>query len=266
MRVCVVGCGVIGSILVRYFAPSHRVWVCDHNPEKRQALASLSAVKVADDLASCLPMADLVILAVKPQGFAKAAKEIAPHLTDKHTVMSVIAGLTIDDIQKQFPQSKILRTMPNTAMSVGHGVLALAENPAFSADERSEWSLALAGLGKVLWLPEAKMDALTALAGSGIAYMFLMMEAFAEVGIQLGFDSKTAVELAGQTMVGAHELVKQSGEHPASLKWKVCSPAGATIDGLQAIEAAGLRSAVYDAIAAAYDRVQELKQSIPDGD
>lgn len=258
MRILVYGCGTIGSLLTRYLASTHRLHVYDHNPPKVEALTALSSVKAGDDLAKDVRRADMIVLAVKPQGLETAATELAPHLHEGQVLLSVLAGTTITQLERLLPGPRILRMMPNIAMSVGQSVISLARNPKFSSEEMAEFSQLLGGLGRVYCFDEKNFDAVTALAGSGIGFAFLILEAMCEAGIRLGLKSDTALDLACQTFSGAVALTEKSDHHPADLRWQVCSPGGATIAGVQQLEASAVRAGIMEALMKTYERAVEL--------
>lgn len=260
MRVVVIGCGVIGGLLARHLAEQHVVCVHDHAASKTKALAQIESIKVVKDLPCELEKADLIILAVKPQSLSNTAEEIARHLSEKQVLVSVLVGVTIEVLRQCFPGPKILRMMPNIAMKVGKGVIGLALSEEYSADDRDDFTELFAGLGMVQWLPETLMEALAAIAGSGPAFMMLILEAMVEAGIAMGLTASTALALSAQTMKGAVALVEHGEEPPAACKWKVCSPGGSTIAGVIAMEDSGVRSGVMQGILTTYDRSLEIQE------
>ena len=148
--------------------------------------------------------------------------------------------------------------MPNLALTCGSGVIGLTEDPALHESVKKSVGALLQGLGLVVWLPEAKIEALTPLAASGPAFVLVMIEAMIEAGIFMGFTAGEAQELVLKTIEGTVDLLRASGKHPAALKWDIASPAGTTIAGIKEMEERGVRAGIAAALMAAYRRNQVL--------
>ncbi|MDR2515589.1 MAG: pyrroline-5-carboxylate reductase [Christensenellaceae bacterium] len=195
--------------------------------------------------------ADLLLLAVKPQMVSGVLAELKPFLAGK-ALVSIVAGLSVAKLRAQIPETaRVLRVMPNTPAMVGQGMSALCDGSDLFAEEKAFIGDVFAGVGRVAWLPERLMDAVTAVSGSGPAYAYLFIEAMAEAGVREGLPFALAKELAAQTLLGAAQMVLSDETHPAQLRAFVTSPAGTTAEGVAALERGGVRAAIGEAVHAA---------------
>lgn len=228
--------------------------------ERRNWFAQSYGVHTTASNAQALRAADRVLLAVKPQQFQSAVKDMGDIRRQGKLFVSIMAGVPLATLQALLGEgARCVRAMPNTP------ALALAGATAVHFDDHTgpgdrQWTLRLfETAGRVVVVDkESQMDAVTGLSGSGPAYVFEMIEALADGGVHEGLSRATALELAIQTVLGAAQLARLTGEHPAALKDKVASPGGTTIAGLRELEAAGFRSALIEAVIAAADRSREL--------
>jgi pyrroline-5-carboxylate reductase len=204
----------------------------------------------------------LLLLAIKPQMMETVLPGLAPLDHNGLTVLSIAAGTTLATLQTAFPKAVCIRTMPNTPAAVGAGITA-AFGPDVTVDVQAGVTALLEAVGQVVWLDtELAMDAVTAVSGSGPAYVFHMVEALAEAGITLGLSAETAMALARQTIVGAGELLAQSHETAAQLRTNVTSPGGTTAAGLSVLRDTGkLTDLMCDTTKAAFDRSVALAAS-----
>ena len=207
--------------------------------------------------------ADYIFLGVKPQMMGELLKELAPVLaerTDRFVLVTMAAGLTIAGIQNMaggdYP---VLRVMPNTPCSIGEGMALYTSGPGVTGDEERIFLEAMAGAGRFSPIPEALMDAGSAVAGCGPAFVDLFVEALADGGVACGLPRAQALEFAAQMVLGAARLILESGKHPGELKDAVCSPGGSTIQGVRRLEEAGFRGAVMGAVIAACEKNGNLK-------
>ena len=201
--------------------------------------------------------APVQLLAVKPQqvdGIAAAVPAVHNH----PLLVSVLAGVSLDRLQRLFPGHRVVRAVPNTPALVGQGLTALAWGETISPEQRLQVRALFAGVSEVLELPEAKLDAFLALTSSGPAFVALMAEAMADGAVAAGLPRDLAHRLAHRTLAGTAALLDQRQLHPASLKDMVTSPGGTTIAGVRALERAGARSAFMEAVIAAAERSREL--------
>ena len=228
------------------------------------------AAALAKELGACLSdnrtiagTADYIFLGVKPQMMADLLAEIGPALSawkDRFVLVTMAAGLTIADIQALagggYP---VIRVMPNTPCSIGEGMVLYTSGPGVTEDEERVFLDAMAGAGRFSKVPEKLMDAGSAVAGCGPAFVDLFIEALADGGVACGLPRAAAVEFAAQMVLGSARLILESGQHPGALKDAVCSPGGTTIQGVRKLEEAGRRGAVMNAVIAAYEKNANLK-------
>ena len=261
MRVGVLGCGNMGGAVVKAAVSAgsidpSRLTVLDRYPDKAQDLADAVECRVAKDAETLVESADVVLLAVKPQDALKLLRSVRWRAT--HTLISVVAGLRSSDLASACSTETpaIVRAMPNTPALIGKGVTGLL---AETAPSMVIAEALFSGCGDVVKLTkESLFDAVTALSGSGPAYIFIAIEALADGGVRMGLPRDVAMKLAVSTVIGAGALVKATGKHPAVLKDQVASPGGTTIAGLAALEGLGFRGALIDAVTAATYRGQEI--------
>ena len=256
MHIAIVGCGNMGSGLAKRLSQTCSVFLYDHSPSKAQALAQAGFGTFCPTLKDAFENAELVILAIKPQSLEEAVNAINAQLQPRHIFVSLLAGTTLASLKNYFPKATLVRMMPNLALIYGEGVIGL------SADKMlAQLTEVFEPLGKIYWLPEKNMNALTALTGSGPAFFLTMIEAMVDAGIAMGFDSKSAQSLVQQMLQGTLALLEQSQLHPGELKWQITSPQGTTIAGIKQLETNGLRGNVIGGFWAAYERAEELAKN-----
>lgn len=203
--------------------------------------------------------ADLLVLAVKPQQVAAALAEISGAVSERHLVVSIAAGVRLATLAAGLPAGvRLVRVMPNTPALVGQSASGYALGPSATPADAQTVQRFLESVGLAYRVEEKLLDAVTGLAGSGPAFVYLMIEALSDGGVRMGLARDVALALAAQTVKGAAEMVLTTGEHPAVLKDKVASPGGTTIAGLAALEQGGVRSGLIAAVEAATRRSVEL--------
>ncbi|WP_297758849.1 pyrroline-5-carboxylate reductase [Thermosynechococcus sp.] len=258
----IIGCGrmaeaMLSRLLANGLLPDH-VWVSVRSPQRQQYLADTYGVRVTTNPE--VATAETLLLAVKPQVFAEIESELAdtPVAQERGVVLSIMAGIHSGRLRRLFPQRLIFRAMPNTPAQVGAGVIALASDGAASELAVQKIQHLLGVLGQVVAVSEGQMDAVTALSGSGPAFVALIVEALCDAGVAVGLSRSLTQELVYGTIAGTVQLLKERGLHPAQLKDAVTSPAGTTIAGLEVLEAAGMRGTLMQTVKAAYERSQAL--------
>jgi pyrroline-5-carboxylate reductase len=205
--------------------------------------------------------ASAIVIAVKPQTAPGAVPPLAPYVGKSTLVLSIMAGRTLQFLQKSLPAgAAIVRAMPNTPAAIGRGISVAVANPKVSARQRKLASNLLAAIGKVEWVAdETLMDAVTALSGSGPAYVFLLAEAMTKAGIAAGLPADLAARLARETVAGSGELLHRSELDAATLRQNVTSPGGTTAAALEVLMGpGGFNDLLTKAIAAATRRGREL--------
>lgn len=247
--------GVTSAGLV---APSDLV-VADIDSERLARLKADISVVVETDNASAVEGADLVLLAVKPALVQGVLDGISGSLDKDKLLISIAAGVTIKSIESAAPVGiSVIRAMPNTPCRIGRGATVFSRGAA-TTDKHAEVAARIFNsVGVSFELPERLINAVTGLSGSGPAYVYLMIEALSDAGVRVGLPRDVSLKLAAQTVAGAAEMVLELNEHPARLKDQVTSPGGTTIAGIDALENAGFRSALMEAVKAATKRAEEL--------
>jgi len=233
--------------------------VAEPYAERRSFLGKLYGVNCTDDNKSLVPGSDVIILAVKPQVAGTVLQGIGAVATAGKLFISIMAGVKSSTIEAAFPgEVRVVRVMPNTPALVLEASSAIAPG-AFATPEDIAIARSILELVGKAWIVEEKlMDAVTGLSGSGPAYVLTFIEALSDAGVQNGLPRDTALGLAAQTVFGTAKLLLETREHPAVLRDKVTSPGGTTIAGLHALEKAGFRGILINAVDAATARSREL--------
>ena len=263
-RIGMIGSGNMAGALVRGLLVSGRVTkeqihATDVLEEKRSALAREHGIVTSDDNAAVARFADVVVLAVKPQGIDQAAATFADALAQETLVVSIVAGVPLRALETLLPRSRrIVRAMPNTPALVLAGATGIAASSGATEGDVDVAKALFEAVGSVVRVEESLLDAVTGLSGSGPAYVMRVIEALTEGGTNVGLDRQTALSLAMGVVYGSAKLVLETGEDPARLREKVTSPNGTTVAGLAALEAGGLFSALVSAVESATRRSREL--------
>lgn len=227
----------------------------------REAFARETGARTTPSNLEVPRRASVIVLAVKPDQVPGVLEEIRPALTSRHLVISIAAGLSLARLEALVPAgTRVVRVMPNTPALVGAAASAYALGRAASARDGRLVGDLLAAVGLALPVQEAWLDAVTGLSGSGPAYACLMIEALSDGGVAAGLPRELATRLAAQTLLGTARMILETGEHPGVLKDRVASPGGTTIEGLHALEQAGVRGALVNAVRAAAEKSRRLGQ------
>ena len=262
MTVAIIGAGVMGetllSGLIRGGFEAAELVVGEKRPERAAELREKYAVKVVDQLAEAAT-ADTVALVVKPQDMGEVLGEIGPLVSAGQLVVSLAAGITTDYIERHLPDGvAVVRVMPNTPALVDEGMAAISPGTHCDEEHLVRAEQLLATTGRVVRVPEKQQDAVTAISGSGPAYLFFVVEAMIEAGVHLGLPRSTATELVVQTVVGSAKLLRETGTHPTVLREQVTSPGGTTAAAIRELEDHKVRAAFITAMEAARDRSSAL--------
>ncbi|MEO5942822.1 MAG: pyrroline-5-carboxylate reductase [Ferruginibacter sp.] len=258
-KITIIGGGNLGTaiaegLLKSKFCKAGDITVTKRNIETLAALKG-KGVNVSSDNNAAVKNAGLIILAIKPFQVSEVLNGLKKDLTSKHTLVSVVTGVTIADIEniikKKMP---VFRAMPNTAIAIQESMTCLSFSNA--TGEQADYVTELfKTLGKVTTINENLMDAATVLGACGTAYAMRYIRANIQGGIEIGFDSKTANLIAAQTVKGAAELLLQKGTHPEQEIDKVTTPKGCTIAGLNEMEHQGFSSSLIKGIATSYNKI-----------
>ncbi|MCB2174223.1 MAG: pyrroline-5-carboxylate reductase [Actinomycetales bacterium] len=256
------GAGVMGEALLaavlRGGTPPDAVLVAEPSAERAAAVAQRHGVRTAEP-SRVAEASDTLLVAVKPKDVPAVLAAVADHLRPGALVVSVAAGVTTAALAGPLPAgTPVVRVMPNTPAVIGKGAAAICPGEAATDEHLARVEALLAPTGLVLRVGEADMDAVTAISGSGPAYVFYLVDALAEAGVLLGLTRAQALDLARATFAGAAALLESSGEHPVVLRERVSSPGGTTVAALRELDAHGVRAAVLAAAEAARDRSREL--------
>ncbi|MBE6633846.1 MAG: pyrroline-5-carboxylate reductase [Ruminococcaceae bacterium] len=258
------GCGNMGGALAmaasKVFS-ADQLAVCDTDPAKT-ALFVERKLATAVELSTLVAESDFLFLGVKPQALERVIESIRPMLEAKKeavTLVSMAAGVEIFKLERWLEGDyPIIRIMPNTPVSVGQGMILYNGNEKVTESQYAAFLEGLSHAGRLDRLPEHLIDAAGSLSGCGPAFVYLFAEALADGGVTCGLPRERAMLYAAQTLLGAAEMLLQSGKHPGELKDAVCSPGGTTIAGVHALEKGGLRGAAMDAVIEAYNRTKQL--------
>lgn len=266
-RVAFIGGGnmarsLAGGLIARG-APPASITVSEPQAALREGLAREFGVNVTDDNAVAVRGADLVVLAVKPQVMREVCLGLAGKIGGA-TVVSIAAGITCSQIERWLGAAPALvRCMPNTPALLGAGATGLFATATTDAAQRAAAEAVLSAVGLCVWIDdEARMDAVTAVSGSGPAYVFLLAEAMQAAGVDAGLPPEVSRKLTVQTLLGAARMLSEGGEDAATLRQRVTSPNGTTQAALDRFEAGGFRALVRDAVLAAERRGGEMSRAL----
>lgn len=261
----VLGAGVMGetvlSGLLRAGWPVEQIVATDRRTDRQRELRERYGVQMLTN-AEAAAVADTVIVVVKPQDMRTLLAEIAGALRTGTLVVSLAAGVDTPSIESQLADGQpVVRVMANTPAQVDEGMAAISAGRHATPEHLERTTAVLSATGRVLTLPESYLDAVTAISGSGPAYLFFVVEAMIEAGVHLGLPRDVATELVVQTMLGSAKLLRETGEHPTVLRERVTSPGGTTAAAVRQLEEHKVRAAFLVAMEAARDRSRALAAS-----
>ena len=253
------GEAIIGSLIGKKLLNPTQICVSEPVPTRREYLNSTYGVTTETDNSQAVTGASVAVLAVKPQVLGPVMADLNGNLSPAALVVSIMAGVQIDTLRSGLCHEKIVRSMPNTPAQVGKGMTVWTDTAAVTDSDRAAAQAILEAMGEAIYAAEEHyLDMATGLSGSGPGFVYLLLEALIDAGVHIGFSRDQAQLMVLQTVEGSVELMRQSGLHPADLRNRVTSPAGTTAAGTLVLERAGVRSALIDAVDAAYRRSQEL--------
>ncbi|MDI9395375.1 MAG: pyrroline-5-carboxylate reductase [Euryarchaeota archaeon] len=259
-----IGAGKMGSALMQgiikagIVAPEN-IGASDVYEPFLKELQTKLGIRVSTDNALIVRESDILILAVKPQTLGQVLEDLRDDITHEKLVISIAAGVPISTYEGALLEgSRVVRVMPNIAATVSEAASGISLGKYASAEDMKDALTIFSAVGTAVQVPESLMDAITGLSGSGPAFIFPVIEAMADGAVFVGMDRKSALTLAAQTVLGAAKMALETGMHPGELKDMVTSPAGTTIQGLHALEEAGIRAAFMNAVIRASERSKEL--------
>jgi pyrroline-5-carboxylate reductase len=269
-KLAVLGAGKMGEALVAGLLASgwrspEDILVTARSEARLAELSDRYGVGTSLDNGHAVAGAEVVVLAVKPQDMEVLLSQVSGHLTADQTVLSIAAAIPTRFIESRLEQpAPVVRAMPNTPSVVHEGMAGIAAGRHADEAHLKLASEVLTHVGRVVTVPEAYLDAVTAISGSGPAYFALLAEAMIEAGILLGISREVSTELVIQTMLGSAKLLRDEHMHPVELREMVTSPGGTTIRAIRVLEQSGVRAAFLNAIQAAMERAQELQHGEPE--
>jgi pyrroline-5-carboxylate reductase len=253
------GSALIGGIISRSLVKAGHMIVSDALTERLDDLKKTYGIETTQDNRKVVKTSDIIILAVKPQTMPDVLKDIASVYQQRKLVISIAAGIPTGRIEKYLKKkARVVRVMPNTPALIGEGAAVIARGAHATDADLKVTQQVFESVGISVIVDEGLMDAVTGLSGSGPAYGFLIIEALADAGVNLGLSRDIALKLSAQTMMGAAKLCLTGNKHPAELKDMVTSPGGTTIAGLKVLEEGKLRATLIAAVEAAALRSKEL--------
>jgi pyrroline-5-carboxylate reductase len=264
LKVAVLGAGKMGGILLQGFLKNNllgadQIAATVQHEDRATALSAQFGISVTTDNRSAAEWADVILLGVKPVQVPGLIAEIKPGLSAGKLLISFAASVTITSIEQSAGVDlAVVRAMPNTPAMISAGVTALCAGRFCSAEQMAIAQKIFATVGRTVVVDEKHMDAVTGLSGSGPAFLYIIIEALAEAGVNVGLPRDVATLLAAQTTLGSARMVLETGYHPALLKDQVTTPAGCTVDGILELEEGGLRVTLIKAVKRATMRAKEL--------
>lgn len=263
-KIAIIGYGVMGKAIVSSLindggVKPENLIVVEPTPDRLEVLQKEFGIKGYEDSAAVIGQADIVILAVKPQGLNHLSKSVKGNIKPDTLVISIMAGVSLATLIDKIGVDQVIRAMPNTPAQIGMGITVWVKTSQVSDAKKEIATTIIQTLGEEVFVDdESYLDMATALSGSGPAYVFLFMESMIDAGVHMGFPRRIAEKLVAQTVRGSAEFFIQNHEHPARLRNDVTSPGGTSAEALYYLEKAGFRTAISRAIWAAYERSTEL--------
>jgi pyrroline-5-carboxylate reductase len=264
MKISFIGGGNMASALIAGLAgkltEGGNIHVVDPNPEALERLRLQYGVSTAQSIDQAAASSDVVVLAVKPQQMREVAEALLAHLVSQPLVLSIAAGIRAQDLSRWLDGYRaIVRSMPNTPALIGMGITGMVAIDGVTEQQKAAADSVMRAVGKTVWLDdEALIDPVTAVSGSGPAYVFYFLEAMQQAAVEMGLTAEQGKELALATFTGASQLAAQSGDPVDVLRQRVTSKGGTTYAAITSMEQAGVKQAIIDAMKAAAARGREL--------
>ncbi len=262
MKISLIGAGNMGYPLLKgavaAFGAENVTFLSKHR-EHEEALSAELGIPFAPRLLEMVMHSDIIVLAIKPQYAAEIYPDVKLAMGKEKIVISVMAGVTVEELKKQTGAVKIVRTMPNTPAMLGEGMTCISYSDEVTEVEKEVVRKLFLSVGKIEEIPEKLLNAAICANGSSPAFVYMFMEALADGVVKYGIPRDMAYRLVGQTVLGSAKMLLESGEHPGKLKDAVCSPGGTTIAGVAALEEYGLRNAVMKAADACYGKARSME-------
>ena len=240
------GGALIGGLLSKRVFEADRIVACTGSEESRRRVAEEYGIRTVPGPAEVCSESRIIVLAVKPKQVPEVISEMGD--VSGKILVSVVAGLTVEQLKSYVPDVKIVRVMPNHCCMVLEGAMGYCDDGTLTDSERDEVAGILGSVGLAVSVSESEMDIVTGIAGSSPAFIYLVIDAMADAGVLNGLKRDAAIRLAAQSVLGAAKMVLETGKHPDVLRDEVCSPGGTTIEGVRELEDRGLRAAMIAAV------------------
>ena len=264
MKIAFIGGGNMGeamlsAILDKGLSAPQAISVSDIDEARRQHLEQKYGVAVMSDNRQAITRGDVVVLAIKPRNLVEVMAELRGQLNSAQLLLSIIAGARINTLCLGLSHGSVVRAMPNTPAQIGEGITAWTATPEVTETQKGWASSILGAMGKEIYMDDEKyMDMVTAVSGSGPAYIFLMVESLVDAAAHIGLPQEVAQELVLETLLGSGHLIQRSGKPPAELRRMVTSPGGTTAEALLQLEKGGFSDLIRQAVSAAYNKAKGL--------
>lgn len=269
MKIGFIGVGNMGGAIVKAIVKTepHALYLSNYNQRKAKALKKESPTIQVVTNEVIAQQCDVIFLGVKPYLIKEMMTELCPLAKEQTLWVTMAAGVTTEQLVKASGnnQLKLIRMMPNTPIEIGHGMTTYTYSNQLSSEAVDTFKAIMKKTGKLLYVPENKMDAATAIAGCGPAFIYQLIEAFSDAGVREGLSRQESIVLATNMIKGASQMVLETGKHPGQLKDEVTSPGGSTIEGVISLEQSGLRSSIIEAVHQSYLKTKALKDEVSYG-
>ncbi|MCZ6794417.1 MAG: pyrroline-5-carboxylate reductase [Planctomycetota bacterium] len=265
-KILLIGGGNMGRALLRGILKANltappNLTVVDIHAGKLEALQSEFGVNVSTESGPHVSPAEIIILAVKPYTLTEVLDDIRSAVSSEQVILSIVAGAEASFIRDRLGKhNPVIRCMPNIAATVAAAATAISSYPPAGEEHLAVAETVFSAVGEVVRVDESLMDAVTGLSGSGPAYVYMVIEALCDGGVKMGLPRDVAMKLATQTVLGAAQLVKETGAHPAVLKDQVTTPGGTTIAAIHELEERGLRAMLISAVVTATEKSRDLNR------
>lgn len=262
MKLGFIGAGNMGGAILKGILAGGKIatndiFIRNSSDKSTEEVARKNGIQACSSLKEVVTKSDIIFIGVKPYLVANVLQEIKEELADK-IVVSMAASVEIGDIESIIPNVKVVRIMPNTPVEIGAGVIGVSFSKIVSEDEQAFIGELLNNIGIVEIISEKDMSGLTAISGSGPAYVYMFIEALADGAVLNGLRRDVAYRLAANTVLGGAKMVLETNEHPGKLKDDVCSPAGSTIEAVRVLEKNNFRSAVIECERACFEKLSKM--------
>lgn len=262
-KIGIIGMGNMGEAILKAFLKKGiqktSIFCAESKSARAGVIAKTYQIKCHEDPKEIVKKAEYVVLAVKPQDSKSIFQSIAPHFTDKKVLISIMAGITTSNILSLAGKAlKVVRIMPNICVKVGEGAMGLTSNKIVLPEEVQEIEAMFSSMGKTIEVGEELMDAVTALGGSGPAFVLLFLEAMIDAGVKLGLPRDKSTKISSQVIRGTIQMLEAENLHPTIMREMITSPGGTTIAGLAAMEKGAFKGTIIRAIEDACKRSKEL--------